>query len=175
MPTYVKINMAVASFPVHLIVLVVLQCCYKPSWKQEFNSIVSELFGFNRLQKPSIGEDNLERGCQKHFINSSHDLLLKYKFHLRLALNEVLRLEEGSLLLMAPCCKSFSIMRLGGLTRGGVYQLYKTMFMNSQRFVPQSVEISNLQFYRSNITRKCIHGCWAFRFPWGLYLKHPEV
>ena len=29
-------------------------------------------------------------------------------------MNEVLRLEEGALLLMAPCCKSFSVMQLGG-------------------------------------------------------------
>lgn len=32
---------------------------------------------------------------------------------IRLALNEVLRCQEGSLLLMAPCCKSFSVMQLG--------------------------------------------------------------
>ena len=35
---------------------------------------------------------------------------MKLQTVVRLALNEVLRCQEGSLLLMAPCCKSFSIM-----------------------------------------------------------------
>ena len=49
------------------------------------------------------------------FIKKNDDLCFQKDGLLRLALNEVLRCKEGSLFVLAPCCKSFTPMYLGGL------------------------------------------------------------